>query len=609
LDYTYDLGDDWQHRIDVEDVLPADPNQMYPACTDGRGLAPEEDTGEVRSGKFDKAALNTRLLYDADAVAGGSLAVSPAGPVSDPVFTDLFPGLTVELAALCTCGEDHGEEGAPVLRPYQPVADTVLARLAAGSPLVEQAVGLARWVGRNRALTPSRLLRPADALAVAAELGLADLPTGSKKKLRSAKDLPELHTLWSAAVEAGLIDIHGTQASVGEGLQLWTTPDAETVFSPQKAQERLDNWARLLAGFLRARDDGDEGFSLIPTDELMPASIQMFYSLARSPLPAALPALVLVASIDVPNPVQSLWMFSSLPASFVAIAQDWVRVGVLATVDSSHPEVRAGGGSMAALTNELLDGPLAAERPAQLLLGPLLDAVRESPAVQLTALGSYGLRRLLVAHGWLVPEIGECANLDADLLLDRLDAYPPEDAIAEAEIWIAARGAQWKTALEDVAESARTKDLRQGPGRRAVLTGVLHAAGPRVAPVLATLADDPWLAAVAANARQGLGIGPELTLAEELWLAIDDLSRALEAEDDEIEHVLESSDLLELLGRPGALPAALASSHPYTRETLRLAGELSSDPLITRNLVRALDPKPSRQSGKTRQSRKTRRRK
>lgn len=45
IDYTYDFGDDWVHRIVVEDVHPADPDVAYPRCLTGRRATPPEDCG------------------------------------------------------------------------------------------------------------------------------------------------------------------------------------------------------------------------------------------------------------------------------------------------------------------------------------------------------------------------------------------------------------------------------------------------------------------------------------------------------------------------------------------------------------------------------------
>jgi len=47
LTYTYDFGDDWDHRIAVEKSLPPDPSTGYPRCTGGRRAAPPEDCGGI----------------------------------------------------------------------------------------------------------------------------------------------------------------------------------------------------------------------------------------------------------------------------------------------------------------------------------------------------------------------------------------------------------------------------------------------------------------------------------------------------------------------------------------------------------------------------------
>ena len=45
--YEYDFGDDWQHNIVLEKILPAEDNVEYPRCIKGRRACPPEDCGGV----------------------------------------------------------------------------------------------------------------------------------------------------------------------------------------------------------------------------------------------------------------------------------------------------------------------------------------------------------------------------------------------------------------------------------------------------------------------------------------------------------------------------------------------------------------------------------
>ncbi|MBI4748700.1 MAG: plasmid pRiA4b ORF-3 family protein [Acidobacteria bacterium] len=45
--YEYDFGDRWDHTIEVEKILPVDPNQSYPRCIAGKRACPPEDCGGI----------------------------------------------------------------------------------------------------------------------------------------------------------------------------------------------------------------------------------------------------------------------------------------------------------------------------------------------------------------------------------------------------------------------------------------------------------------------------------------------------------------------------------------------------------------------------------
>jgi Plasmid pRiA4b ORF-3-like protein len=43
--YTYDMGDTWQHLIQIEKPLPSEAGVRYPRCIDGKRACPPEDCG------------------------------------------------------------------------------------------------------------------------------------------------------------------------------------------------------------------------------------------------------------------------------------------------------------------------------------------------------------------------------------------------------------------------------------------------------------------------------------------------------------------------------------------------------------------------------------
>ena len=43
--YTYDLGDDWRHKLLVEKIMPEEKGQRYPVCLKGEQACPPEDCG------------------------------------------------------------------------------------------------------------------------------------------------------------------------------------------------------------------------------------------------------------------------------------------------------------------------------------------------------------------------------------------------------------------------------------------------------------------------------------------------------------------------------------------------------------------------------------
>ena len=46
-DYVYDFGDDWEHKIQLEKILPREKNVNYPVCIKGKRACPPEDCGGI----------------------------------------------------------------------------------------------------------------------------------------------------------------------------------------------------------------------------------------------------------------------------------------------------------------------------------------------------------------------------------------------------------------------------------------------------------------------------------------------------------------------------------------------------------------------------------
>lgn len=45
--YQYDFGDDWQHTVLIEKILPRSADRHYPVCVKGKRACPPEDVGGV----------------------------------------------------------------------------------------------------------------------------------------------------------------------------------------------------------------------------------------------------------------------------------------------------------------------------------------------------------------------------------------------------------------------------------------------------------------------------------------------------------------------------------------------------------------------------------
>jgi hypothetical protein len=47
MNYEYDFGDGWHHKITLEKILPIEKGVKYPICIDGKNMCPFEDSGGI----------------------------------------------------------------------------------------------------------------------------------------------------------------------------------------------------------------------------------------------------------------------------------------------------------------------------------------------------------------------------------------------------------------------------------------------------------------------------------------------------------------------------------------------------------------------------------
>lgn len=62
MNYTYDYGDNWEHRVELEKILDREPNEEYPKCIAGRRDCPPEDSGGIWN--YNESIAEEDLKYE-----------------------------------------------------------------------------------------------------------------------------------------------------------------------------------------------------------------------------------------------------------------------------------------------------------------------------------------------------------------------------------------------------------------------------------------------------------------------------------------------------------------------------------------------------------------
>lgn len=84
IDYTYDFGDNWEHRLIVSDVRPGEPGGAYPRYIGGERECPPEDCGGI-SGFYEMLEARADPTHDDHA------EISEWLDGYDPDELDVFP--------------------------------------------------------------------------------------------------------------------------------------------------------------------------------------------------------------------------------------------------------------------------------------------------------------------------------------------------------------------------------------------------------------------------------------------------------------------------------------------------------------------------------------
>ena len=501
LEYVYDFGDSWLHRIEAEKIMPLDPGVTYPRCTGGRRAAPPaEDIGGIW-GLEEVVYLVTHPEADPpehfeDLVCQLREKGYDPGAFDPAELTARLSGLTVRTAAkatrtrnrtrrgiqrltsedleFCTCGrcqagdpvrsvdgsylteEVPGDAEAFPVITLPPRAE--LAAQARRVPLIDDALRLAEWCAPGRQVTAKGVLRPPAARQAVEELRLwqrndklADPRTRADAlaDLRSAADLAVLDVPWRFACGNGLIAIRSSRAVPG--------PDRP---DPDNAGQLLSCWQQAFEEELGTLDDIG--------GRILPGMLSM---LAEQFDSVVFPVLKLLYRLP---------------------DEQWLDTGSL----MSPPGADADGSgtsigdvflieSTARLIKILSDFGTAdvdwgttkwhSDHAAALTLFTDTSPAKPGYRMRLSSLGRYGIRNVLASEGHTARAVGDLAAADAATLLDALPYYDPAGFDTELSGWLAGRDEASAVTQLLEAVSGTDPDLA---GRRVAAIAVLTKVKP-----------------------------------------------------------------------------------------------------------------------------------
>ncbi|WP_131739213.1 hypothetical protein [Actinomadura roseirufa] len=380
-----------------------------------------------------------------------------------------------------------------IVPPVRLAPRAELAAAARASALTAAVLALAGWTG-TRPLAAEDRLTDDDVAEAERALGLAE-----PRRFGEVADDTALDRLWWAAVEAGVILAEGGAAAPGPALAgLRPETGAETGTeggagaeraggeSPDEAPEDAD--AELLAAWLPL-------FDSVVVPEHDPEDGLDALELVQNELTGV---LIHLYEQEDPTPPQEL--LSAL----------------LEHVEESY-EI-TGGDTMPRLVSDAFHLELAVLEEWGIV------RTAGSGGRELTPLGVWAVRELLLTDGFSAPVVGDLAGAPAAGLVEGLVWHRSDTADEEIAGWLERHDP--KDAAADLLDVMRTG----GPGARNLAAAVLHRIGPEAAPVVRAAREHPlvspyavlWLNAVRDPA------GRELGRDEYLWVFVDTVAGMLE---------------------------------------------------------------------------------
>lgn len=408
------------------------------------------------------------------------------------------------------------------------MAPAELARAALSTTPLARARQLAEWIGDGRELTTTGVLRPAVAVQACQALGI-ELPNG---KLRSAKDVDELHQAWEVAVVGEFVLVAANRVRVAHGVAELGRAAAGTAPLPPGLAERA-----LRAWLLGA------GLSLGIPDDPCPGCLTVLHELSLASKPTEMAELADAVRAATTGPRPDVPAGEVCPNCGQVHGVPLLEVPGLADLD----ELVAG------------DAPGHAESTVAVLVqfGAAATAPGRKPggAAMLTPLGRVFAESILAA---LTP----AADASAGELVFAAASIPSKIAWTAAAPWLAAR-----TPADAVRELLTFAEHAQ-PDLRSVALAIARDQGAAAIEAWREIARRPGFGAYARQWLSAQGEPAPADDRDEAWLLVDAMVQASDALPPGFMSVLLAGAVQELADEdvPGMLAGIRSCGHPQAGE-------------------------------------------